>query len=40
MDAYMLQWWQYREMLNSLPLAHQELGVLMANAGTYLWRGR
>lgn len=26
MDAHMPQWWQYREMLNSLPLAHQEWG--------------
>jgi len=24
MDAHMPQWRQYREMLNSLPLAHQE----------------
>jgi predicted metal-dependent hydrolase len=26
MDAHMPQWRQYREMLNSLPLAHQEWG--------------
>ena len=26
MDAYMPQWRQYREVLNSLPLAHQEWG--------------